>query len=117
MYQSENSNPLHAKIEKLRQGHKRHQRYPKEFWEGIAQLAKGKPLQDICRQFHLTFPYVKRKLTKLQPTATFATLDFCELSLDRGARTVIIELESGKLKAKIQGPVSCIEQLAVFFGR
>lgn len=112
MNQPDALDQLAATLQELRQNPITRRRYPKTFWESVSQLAKSRPLNEICQRLGLHSDYVKNKIGQSQ----LAHFDFREVSFSHDlASTVTIELSNGDVKARIQGPVSVIDHLCVLF--
>ena len=105
---------ISANLNALRQDPKTRRKFPQKFWDSLFQLAKTLPLNEICQQLDLNPVYVKNKMSQYQQE----NLDFFECAFsDALTATVIIELSVGELRAKIQGPVSCIDRLSALLRR
>ena len=94
-------------------------RFPKQIWNSIISLTKVIPFQEVCQQLEIQPSYLKRKIQRSQNTPSNA-LDFQEVfcgAQDRGQETVVIELMSNSgLRARIQGPSTCLNCLSSLFG-
>lgn len=107
---------IHAALKILRGRPGSRRRFPKQIWDSILELAKIHPRQEICRQLEIHPVYLKRKIQKSQNSSK--CLDFQEVFCEpRGEHlAVVIELTSKSgLKAKIQGPSSCLSHLSSLF--
>jgi len=109
---------IHAALKILREGPGFRRRFPKQLWDSILELANIYPHQEICRQLEISPVYLKRKIQKSQnsPKSLDFQEIFCEPRREHLADAVIIELISKSgLKAKIQGPSSCLSYLSSLF--
>lgn len=107
---------IQSTLTQLRQDPKTKRRFPQELWNTIIQLTKIYPLEELCRQLHLNPIYLKDKIRESKGQA----LEFREILMPVSqpvSETVTIELStSSGLKAKIQGPIGCINNLYKLFG-
>lgn len=95
-------------------------RFPKQLWDAIFELTKIYSHQEICRRLKVQPAYLKQKIQKSQNHSN--DLEFQEIVCKpvEGCftDTVVIELISASgLKAKIQGPSSCLKHLSELFAR
>jgi len=95
-------------------------RLPKQLWDSIIELTKAHPLKEVCRQLEIQPTYLKRKIQQSRKPP-LDTVDFQEVYC--GTRdayftdAVVIELMSDSgLRAKIQGPSTCLNCLSSLFG-
>lgn len=107
---------IHSTLTHLRQKSTTRQKFPKELWEAIIRLIQIHPIEKICERLKISPAYLKRKIRQSQASPI---IDFQEISRHlHGAHsdTIVIELslDSG-LKAKIQGPLSCLNCLHSLF--
>lgn len=111
---------IHAALKTLRERPRSRRRFPKQLWDSILELTKIHSHQKICRQLEIHPAYLKRKIQKAQNISP-NNLDFQEIFCEPQSRNlddaVIVELTSNSgLKAKIQGPSSCLSYLSSLFG-
>lgn len=99
----------------LRQDAMTRRRFPKALWEAIIRLTKTHPLNEICQHLQINPIYLKRKMLQAQRSEP---LDFHEVTVHNvPSDTIVIELDSHSgLKARIQGPISCLSCLNQLFG-
>ena len=108
---------IRSTLTQLRQDPKTQRKFPRELWDSIVQLAKTHPIEELSRQLQINSVYLKKKLRAPKEQA----LEFREISMPPGiqlvsdAVTIELSMPSG-LKAKIQGPVACMNNLFKLFG-
>jgi transposase-like protein len=114
--QSDTIEEIHATLTRLRKDVTGRRKFPKELWNSIISLTKIYSVAEVCRRLEINPAYLKRKIHQLQESPS---LDFQEISIQSpNSDTVLIELDSNSgLRAKIQGPVSCLCYLQSFFGK
>lgn len=112
--QSDILEEIHATLTSLRQEVTGRRKFPKELWNSIIRLTKIYSVAEVCRRLEINPAYLKRKIHQSQQSPS---LDFQEISIQSpNSDTVVIELDSNTgLRAKIQGPVSCLGYLQSFF--
>lgn len=113
--QTDTLEKIYVTIVSLRQDARR--RFPKDLWKAIINLTKIHSIEKICLRLNISPIYLKRKIQQSQePTQ----IDFQELphhTQERDSDVIVIELSSNSgLKARIQGPVSCLSCLKSLFG-
>lgn len=111
---------IHAILATLRESSSFRNKFPKKIWNSIIELTKTLPLQEVCRRLNIQPAYLKRKIQQLQNTHS-ETIDFQEVSFGTHETLptddVVIELISiSGLKARIQGPSTCLTYLTSLFG-
>jgi hypothetical protein len=110
---------VQASLKALRENPNFRNRFPKKIWDSIINLTKALPLQDVCRQLEIQPAYLKRKIQQSQKAPSDA-IDFKEVLCGvQGPQldTVVIELMSDSgLRARIQGPSTCLNCLSSLFG-
>jgi len=106
---------IRSTLTRLRQNPKTQRKFPRELWDSIIQLTKICPIEELCRQLHINPVYLKDKIRDSKGQA----LEFREISMPGWqpvSETVTIELStSSGLKARIQGPIACINNLYKLF--
>lgn len=107
---------IHATLECLRKESTTRQKFPKELWDAIIRLTQVHSIQEICKKLRINPAYLNLKIRQSQASPT---IDFQEISHPlHGAHsntiTIELSLDSG-LKAKIQGPLSCLSCLHSLF--
>ncbi|MGA8163967.1 MAG: hypothetical protein WB791_02955 [Waddliaceae bacterium] len=87
-------------------------KFPKDTWDSIIRLTQVLPLNKVCTRLKINPSYLKQKIRQ-----STETLDFQELPIQNSCfDTVLIELSTkSELKAKIQGPSSCLNFLLPLF--
>lgn len=104
-------------LTQLRQNPNTKRRFPREFWDAIIQLTKCHPIKEICRQLQINPAYLKDKMREFKEEV----LEFREITVQGSlplTDTITIELSTtAGLKAKIQGPIACMDSLCKLFGR
>lgn len=104
---------IHAALVRLRQNPTTKKKFPSETWDAIIQLTKTHSHKEICRRLQLNPSLLKRKIRQSAPVMGFREISFQNIPSD----TVVIELISKKgMKAKIQGPLSCLNCLQQLLG-
>jgi len=108
-----------SSLTRVRQDLKKGGRFPNEIWDSILQLTKFHPIEEVARKTDLDLSYLRYKLILLQAPAKKdpKSLDFYEVnSFPLPSAHILIELTSSSgLKAKIQGPSSCLSCLEKLF--
>lgn len=105
-------------------------RFPKELWEDISLLSKAIPLQTIAKELRFDLSFLRKKIeeysdtflinpssspTQTQQIVEEEKIEFQELLLQSPREMVSIELIRDNLKAKIEGPISCLSSLHALF--
>jgi hypothetical protein len=111
---------IHTTLQKVRGNSNFRNKFPKQIWNEIIELTKDVPFQDVCRQLEIQPAYLKRKMQQLHNNNP-DVIDFQEISCNIQDSTitdaVVIELISDSgLRAKIQGPSTCLNFLSSLFG-
>lgn len=111
---------IHTTLKILRGNPSFRNRFPKQLWDTIIELTKVIPFQEVCRQLKIQPAYLKRKIQQSQNIPS-NTVDFHEISYgiqdSHLADAVVIELISDSgLRARIQGPSTCLNCLSSLFG-
>ena len=111
---------IHTTLKTLRGSPSFRNRFPKKLWDSIIELTKVLPFQELCRQLEIQPAYLKRKMQQSQ-NIPLDTIDFQEISYGiQGTHftdVVVIELISDSgLRARIQGPSTCLNCLPSLFG-
>jgi transposase-like protein len=108
---------IRSTLIRLRQDPNTKRRFPREFWDSIIQLTKSYPIKEICRQLQINPAYLKDKMRESKEEF----LEFREITMQGSlplSNTITIELSTtAGLKAKIQGPIACMDSLCKLFGR
>jgi len=115
-YQTATLEEIYSILKQLRNNGAR--KFPKELWDSIIRLTEIHPVEHVCQYLKIQPAYLKHKKCSKEASRS-QNLDFQEVALpiDRiYSDTVVIELSShGNLKAKIQGPLSCLNYLSSLF--
>ncbi|MCB1113072.1 MAG: hypothetical protein KDK72_10510 [Chlamydiia bacterium] len=98
---------------RVRQNPATKKKFPSEIWDAVIELTKTYSHKEICHRLLIDLGLLKRKI---QQRTT--SLEFHEVSLQNlPSETVVIELISKKgIRAKIQGPLSCLNCLESLLG-
>ena len=108
---------IRTALHKLRQDPNTKRKFPQELWSSIIQLTKIYPLEDVCRQIDINPVYLKRKIQQSkEKTIEFREITFSTSLTPSNAITIELNSHDG-LKAKIQGPISCLDCLYKLFGK
>lgn len=102
-------------LKNLRSNPGTRRKFPPQFWDSIIRLTQMYSLKDICQRLNIDRAYLSRKISQL---GNVEGIDFQEISLNSQSvcSDVVIELFSvSGLKAKIQGPLSCLNYLQSLF--
>lgn len=98
----------------LRSKNETRRKFPQDTWDSIIRLTKVLPLGKVCARLKINPSYLKQKIHQ-----SAEALDFQEISTQVQHPcfdTVLIELSTkSELKAKIQGPSSCLNFLLPLF--
>lgn len=104
-------------LDRLRQDVKTQRRFPRALWDAIFQLTKKYPVKEVCSRLEINPTYLHRKIQQSKEQV----LEFREIHIQAPLSSfdmVTIELNStAGLKARIQGPISCLDYLQNLFGR
>jgi AraC-like DNA-binding protein len=94
----------------IRKQAKTKQKFPQELWNAIIGLTKTHSIQEVSQRLNISPTYLKRKIRMSRESSP---LDFREISLQNTCSEMVsIELISNfGIKAKIQGPPSCLSYL------
>jgi hypothetical protein len=98
----------------LRLGRNTKRRFPREVWHSIFQLTKIHSFETVCHELQIHPVYLKRKMAQLQeePALAFQEVCFPQRPFD----SIVIELNSNSgVRAKVHGPVVCLEYLYKLF--
>ncbi len=106
---------IYSILTRLRQDPKTKKKFPSDIWDAIIRLTETHPLGQVCQTLKIHPAQLKRKMRERK---TSSPLEFQEISLQANfSDTIVIELSSAKgIKAKIHGPLSCLNCLHQFFG-
>ena len=100
------------KLNEVRQNSKYKRNFPKSLWEDIFRLIKEFSLSKVCNQLNLDQGYVLKKLGSQSPLIKPKELKFQEVFIPpQQEETVVIELFHSDLRARIEGPISCVRVL------
>jgi len=104
---------VHAILVRLRQNPTTKKKFPSETWDAIIQLTKTHSYKEVCRRLQIHSSLLKSKIRQ-----STVSMEFREISLQNiPTESVIIELISKNgMKAKIQGPLSCLNCLQQLLG-
>lgn len=84
-----------------------------ETWDAVIQLAQTHSHQELCQRLQLDPALLKRKIEQRRPSIEFHELSLQNISSER----ITIELISKKgMRAKIEGPLSCLNCLPQLMG-
>jgi hypothetical protein len=104
------------KLNEVRQNPKYKRNFPKSLWEDIFELIRELSLSKVCDRLKLDQGYVLKKLGSQSSLIGPKELKFQEVFVpSQHQETVTIELFHSDLRAKIQGPPSCIGALKNLF--
>lgn len=104
------------RLAEIRQQAKTKQKFPQELWDAIISLTQSYSIQEVSKRLNINPSYLKRKIRDFLP---IRELDFSEVPVQNicsGMVSVELFSDSG-LRAKIQGPPSCLSYLTTLFGR
>jgi hypothetical protein len=109
---------IRSTLDRLRQDPSTQRKFPRELWGSIIQLTKVYPIEEVCRQLRIDPIYLQHKMDQSQEQA----LEFREIvtpATPSVSDRVTIELSSSTtgLRARIQGPLSCLNCLHKLFER
>ena len=113
-FQNSSLEEIFSILKGLRQEAKTKRKFPIALWEAIIRFTESRPVDEVCDYLQINPVYLKRKMLQLRKPGI---IDFHEVAIqDMLPTTVIIELHSNSgLKAKIQGPISCLNCLNQLF--
>jgi hypothetical protein len=103
-------NKILAELTQLRTQEPKPRKYPQALWKAILSAVSMHSVREVSQRLNISYSYLKKKLNKPEQ---LATADFKEICLSRAPLgEVVIELFSkSDLRAKIQGPASCLSYL------
>lgn len=106
-----------ATLTRLRENPNSRRHFPRELWNSIIQLTKSHTVKEISTRLQINPVYLKQKINQFKEQ----TMEFREVFIQNSLTTsenVVVELSDVKsgLKAKIQGPISCLNFLQKLFG-
>ena len=87
-------------------------RFPKQLWKDICSLAREIPVDLLSKELGLSPSLLKRKI---QENYAPEVPKFKEVFLEPPETHIVIEISRGDLKAKIEGPLCCIDSLKSLF--
>ncbi len=101
-----------SKLNGVRQNSKYKRNFPKSLWEDIFGLIKEFSLSKVCSQLNLNRGYVLKKLRGQSSLIKPQELKFQKVFISpQQEETVVIELFHSDLRARIEGPISCVRAL------
>ena len=87
-------------------------KFPKQLWKDICSLSKEIPVDILSKELQLSPSFLKRKIQEnYEPEVP----KFKEVFLEPKESNIVIEISRGGLKAKIEGPICCIDSLKSLF--
>ncbi len=107
---------LATRLHQVRQESKTKNRFPQELWEAIIALTHTHSISEVSKRLRINPHYLKQKI---QSTVSLSSLDFREIPVHPiPSDRVVIEICSDVgMKARIEGPVSCLSHLIPLFRR
>ena len=103
-------------LNEIRQNPKYKRKFPKTIWGNIFELIKALSLAKVCNYLNLDPGYVKKKFKTQHSLMSSKNLKFQEVFIAPAEQErVVVELFHFDLKAKIEGPISCIKELKALF--
>lgn len=87
-------------------------RFPKQLWKDICSLSREIPVEILSKELELNPGFLKKKI---QESYKPEVPKFKEVFLEPPERHIVIEISRGDLKAKIEGPLCCIDSLKLLF--
>jgi len=115
--QEDSFHEIEAALAQLRQQTKKKRKFPQELWDAIISLTQTHSIQMVSLRLNINPSYLKQKIRKSHEISPH---DFREISapVQACSNTVSIELVSDfGVRAKIQGPSSCLNYLIPLFRR
>jgi hypothetical protein len=112
-YQNISLEEISVILQNARQETTTRNKFPKQLWDSIILLTDIHPISEICNHLQIRPSYLRYKMQvhKADP------VEFHEVALqDIHSNTIVIEINSNSgLRAKIQGPISCLNCLNQLF--
>ena len=87
-------------------------RFPKQLWKDIYSLSREIPVEILSKELQLNPSFLKRKI---QENYEPEDPEFKEVFLEPPETHIVIEISRGELKARIEGPLCCIDSLKSLF--
>lgn len=86
--------------------------FPKQLWEDIYSLSRKIPIEILSKELKLTQSFLRKKI---QEGCNSESPKFKEVFLEPEKKNIVIEISRGALKARIEGPIYCIDSLKSLF--
>jgi len=107
---------IHATLIQLRQEARTQRRFPQKLWEAIIRLTQVHSIETICLHLNISPAYLKRKIRQTQESPSINFQEISHSIQGAGSDITVVELSSNSgLRARIQGPLSCLNCLHSLF--
>ena len=107
-------NSIREQLQRARNDPKLRRNFPKELWNAIFSLIERSSLETVSKELALDLTLLKKKVARLTTSQSFPS--FQEVLLKPpSSNPVVIELTYLNLKARIEGPISCLETIKDLF--
>lgn len=104
---------IYTALVRLRQIPATKKRFPTEIWDAIVQLTQTHSHKELCQRLRLAPGLLKRKVQQRVTSMEFQEISLCNVPTE----TITIELiAKNGMRAKIQGPLSCMNCLQQLLG-
>ena len=105
------------RLKEIRQNPKYKRNFPKRIWEDIFELVRENSLSKVCDRLKLDQGYVLKKLGGQNLLTNSKELKFQEVFVPpQKEETVVIELFHSNMRARVEGPISCVRVLKDLLG-
>ena len=100
------------RLNEIRKNPKYKKNFPKSIWREIFELIRKLSLSKVCSHLHLDQGYVLKKLGDQSLPINANKPKFQEVFISpQEEEKVVIELFHSDLRARIEGPISCVRVL------
>jgi len=106
---------VQERLERARNTPHLRRQFPKELWEDIFALIDRSSPSEVANQLGISPSFLRRKSKAKKGNRESKKPTFQEIPLPPSPSEVIIEISKKELKARIEGPPSCLPLLLTLF--